>query len=68
VVKVRFQGTEADIERVLQVLERCDGIELKNVSDPLGNVGTKRYVRRYAHMYLPGGEGNTQNRERAAEN
>jgi hypothetical protein len=49
-IKVRIQGTTNDIKWFKKVIERNKKIRISSISDPLPNMGTKKYFRMYADL------------------
>ena len=49
-LKIRMQGTVQDIQWFKGLLERHKEINVKSVSEPFANKGTKRYFRVYAEI------------------
>lgn len=50
-IKIRMQGTTKDLKWFKKVLERNKKLEIKSMSEPMPNKGTKKYFRVYADLY-----------------
>jgi len=49
-LKIRMQGTKKDLHWFRRLLERHEGVEVKEVSEPFANKGTNKYFRVYAEV------------------
>lgn len=49
-LKIRMQGTKKGLHWFRRLLERNEGVEVKEVSEPFANKGTNKYFRMYAEV------------------
>ena len=49
-LKIRMQGTKKDLHQFRRLLERHEGVDVKEVSEPFANKGTNKYFRMYAEV------------------
>ena len=49
-LKIRMQGTKKDFHWFQRLLERQEDVDVKSVSEPFANKGTKKYFRVYAEV------------------
>lgn len=49
-LKIRMQGTKKDLHWFRRLLERQEGVDVKEVSEPFANKGTNKYFRMYAEV------------------
>ena len=51
-LKIRMQGTKKDLHWFRWLLERQEDVDVKSVSEPFANKGTKKYFRVYAEVVI----------------
>ena len=49
-LKIRMQGTKKDLHWFRWLLERQEDVDVKSVSEPFANKGTKKHFRVYAEV------------------